>query len=416
MSIVLSGCNGFRNRGVEALIAPSVAELHKRFPGGGVTVLSGQPAYDETRDVDAAFVLDPFIGKVRSLPVRRVGAGIAPRVFRSEARAISAIRAADAVIASGGDNFSSDYGDFRMHLEPLKVAQKAGKATFMLAQSVGPFKSDEQRSHFCSVAKAVSLITVRESRSYDYVTKDLGLPSDRVHLTADPAFLLQPSGEDRVQRLLRRYGVDPAAPYVTIAMSRGIARFPGLTTSGAETAQTHLVVLGRLVRHVLDELGAQVLLIPHVQETLPKNNDLILAEEIVDALEDDRIRVAWGDHSAADFKGLIAAATLNVAERMHAAIAGVSTATPTMVVRYSVKADGIIGDLLGASAREDGAIVPFEEYLRGEGAGAVETFQNAWDNRGKLRETLEAKLPEVRRLSESNYDLFQEVLSSGRRG
>ncbi|TWT73710.1 colanic acid biosynthesis protein [Posidoniimonas polymericola] len=412
MSIVLSGCNGFRNRGVEALIAPSVAELHKRFPGGGVAVLSGQPAFDETRDVDATFVLDPFIGKVRSLPVRRVGAGIAPRVFRTEAKAINAIRAADAVIASGGDNFSSDYGDFRMHLEPLKIAQKTGKATFMLAQSVGPFKSDEHRDHFCSVAKNVSLITLRESRSYDYVINELGLPADRVHLTADPAFLLNPVGEERVHRLLRRYGVDPAAPYVTIAMSRGIARFPGLDTSGANAAQVHLAVLGELVTHALDELNAQVLLVPHVQETLLKNNDLVLAEEIVDAMEDDRVRVAWGDHSAADYKGLIASASLNIAERMHAAIAGVSTATPTMVVRYSVKADGIIGDLLGENAREDGAIIPFEEYLEDEGRVAVATLQQAWENRDKIRATLSGKLPEVRRLSESNYDLFQEVLSS----
>jgi len=171
MTFVLSGCNGFRNRGVEALVVPSVTQLRLRRPGEEVVVLTAAPDYDDARGTaDATLVKDPYIGRVGSLGVRRVGARWAGRLFRLEAEARRHIAGASVVIASGGDNFSSDYGDIRMHLEPLRVAQQCGTPTVMLAQSIGPFRKEQQRKHFLEVARRVDLITVRESRSYVYVT------------------------------------------------------------------------------------------------------------------------------------------------------------------------------------------------------------------------------------------------------
>jgi len=411
MSIVLTGCNGFRNRGVEALITPSVAELRSRLPMEPITLLSGSPKFDEARDiVGLTIVRDPYIGRVNSLSVRRRAARWSPRFFPAEAKAFEVIKNSRIVIASGGDNFSSDYGDIRMHLEPLVIAQSFGISTVMLAQSIGPFRRDDQKEQFLKVARKANLITVRESRSYDYATRELQLDEKCVFLTADPAFLLEPTAPGRITQFRHRYGLIDNAPTVAIAMSRGISSFGGLESSSESATKVHLSVLVEIVRSVLDDLDAQVLLVPHVQETSPTNNDLYFAESIVDQVDDHRVRVAWGDHSAADMKGLIKSCDLVIAERMHAAIAGISTATPTMVVRYSVKADGIVGDLLGSDAASKGAIISFESYLQNGVAKAC--LEKAWRHRGELRSDLEAKLESVNKLSAENYDMITKVFHS----
>ncbi len=83
-------------------------------------------------------------------------------------------REASVVIASGGDVFSSDYGiDFlKVQLRPLKLALEAGTPVVFLAQSIGPFKTNEEAQVWLDVAQSSKLVTIREVLSYNYVTKD----------------------------------------------------------------------------------------------------------------------------------------------------------------------------------------------------------------------------------------------------
>ena len=68
----------------------------------------------------------------------------------------------------------------------------------------------------------------------------------------------------------------------------------------------HFEVWCAVVDLVLREFDAGILLIPHVQELSPKNDDRVLATDLVRHFNfDPRLQLAGGDYSASEFKGLI---------------------------------------------------------------------------------------------------------------
>ena len=79
-----------------------------------------------------------------------------------------------------------------------------------------------------------------------------------------------------------------------------------------------------------------VLLIPHVQEIY--GDDRSLATSLHRSIAFPSVAVASEDLSAAEYKRLISGCHMLVAERMHAAIAGLSSSVPTALVAYSLKA------------------------------------------------------------------------------
>jgi colanic acid/amylovoran biosynthesis protein len=163
------------------------------------------------------------------------------------------------------------------------------------------------------------------------------------------------------------------------------------------------------VRWLRNDLQANVILIPHVQEISPLNDDRVLATEIQRRLGyDDGVRLAGGNFSAEEFKAIISRCDFLVAERMHAAIAGLSTGVPTLVVGYSIKARGILSDLLGPELTESCAIIPLEDFLE-PGAGAIRA-KKAWENRDTLSERLNESLPAARERAAEAFNILQRVM------
>jgi colanic acid/amylovoran biosynthesis protein len=308
------------------------------------------------------------------------------------------------VIASGGDVFSSEYGNLQWHLMPLEYALKHAVPVVFLAHSVGPFRTREESNSWTEVARHSSLITVRESLTYHYVTRELGLPPRLVHLVGDPAFLLAPPPEGTVERLLKAYGVERDRPTVALAISQGISHFAGISR------HEHFEAWRQVVRMLLDELGAQVILIPHVQSASVNNDDRLIATDLLRSLNfAPDIRLVGGDHSASEFKGMIAACDLVVAERMHAAIAGLSSGVCTVVVGYSVKAKGIMTDLVGSEWASDGLVIPIQKFVRS--VAAVRDIKSAWNRRAEVRELLVETVPQARARAAESFELLSEVLA-----
>src|SRR5690242_9837374 len=109
MTLVLSGVTGLRNRGVEALVRGALEGFARHFPGEPTTVLSADPPYDQLVLNGNATVVADSPGYFQATPVgrylRKVKAGV--RSGGGLFAAIEAIRSATAVVASGGDIFSS---------------------------------------------------------------------------------------------------------------------------------------------------------------------------------------------------------------------------------------------------------------------------------------------------------------------
>lgn len=407
MKALITGITGLRNRGVEALVVPTIEQLCIRQPNLTVNVLTKSPDYDELRlqQYGASPVNDCLQiasqGRLQRLRTKFPLFQLPTPEYKAVRGTISD---ASVVIASGGDVFSSDYGRLHRHLQPLELALDAGVPVVFLAQSIGPFKRDDEAEAWVRVGRRSKLVTVREKISYNYVTKDLGLSTDLVKHTADPAFLLVPPPSDIVANMLSSYGITKDRPFIAVSVSQGITRFAGCDYD------EHMKAWRQVVKMLIDQLDAQVLIIPHVQEINAHNDDRIAATNLLRSLDfDPRVRLAGADHSASELKGLISCCDMVIAERMHAAIAGLSSGICTVVVGYSVKAEGIMNDLLGAESVHNGLLISIHEFLDADAACA--SIRTAWNRRQEVAHQLNEVLPRVKQDSASNFDMISKMLA-----
>ena len=410
MKTVISGVSSLRNRGVEALVSTTIEQLRRRLSSPTFLVLDQAPDYDACHldQADTRVRFDEtlrlfYVSRIRAARMRasRFAAGLAPdfQAVRQE------IRSADAVCASGGDIFTSLYGrrSLLAHLAPLRTARAFGRPYFLLAQSIGPFADTADREAFLAVARDATGISVRERMSYDYLTRDLGLPESMVAHTADPAFLLGRPSADRVANLFRYFGCADTQPLVAVAPSQAICHWM------QADADRHFRAWCGVIAMLLGEPGARVVLIPHVQEIAAWNDDRILVTRLQRHFEfDPRLRVAGGDYSAAELKGLISQCDLVVAERMHACIAALSSRVCAVTIKYSTKAEGILRDLFAPGPVAEGLLLGLDEFL--DETRACSAVHTAWRTRAAVAARLRDTLPDVERRAGRTFDLVADAL------
>jgi len=385
---------------VEALVVSVTEGLRRQDPGAEVTFTTPWLEYDAVRDTGARAMADAFrkIDKSKkSLPRRLAKSILRPRQ-EPDHESFRAIRDADAVVALGGDVFSSDYNSLEIHLDPLRYARAHGVPTAMLGHSIGPFKEDLEKQMWSEEAHLARLITVRESKSLNYVVNDCGISKDRVKLTSDPAFLLATSEPACTDRMLAHLGLPGGTPFVALAISQGITAFRQI-----DSAQ-HLQTWLKLCRMITDDLGYSVLLVPHVQDNVAPNDDRILATQMLRQLNfDPRVRLAGADFSARELKAMISRSVFFVAERMHAGIAGLSTGVPGLLVSYSVKAEGITADLFSGENRAR-CCITLDRFMDAEVACAA--AREVHSNRSEISRQLHERLPAVKAAADENYRLL----------
>ncbi len=401
--VLITGVSGFRNRGVEALVTTTIREMRLRAPDRPIHVLTRKPAFDGPilEDLGVQVIHHPsgIPGPKRVSGVGRLLRRSTPPRDSQWEQVEEAISTAALVVASGGDVFSSDYGGPMRQLRPLEIAQEAGVPVVFLAQSVGPFRLPEEAEAWTSVARRSALITVRERISYEYVTAQLGVPAALVEQTADPAFLLHATGPQPPGTVLDAH--EEAGPIVSVAVSGGISRFGGIDQ------ELHFDALADVVRTALDTIGGRVILVAHVQEEKARNDDRVPARALHERFDlDPRISLA-GEAGAARLKGIIAASDMVVAERMHAAIAGLSSGVCTVAVGYSIKAKGIMQAVLGEAVGEPW-LVGIERFVEPGAAGRI--VGEAWIRRSQIQERLRQRLPDVQRLASRNFELIEGLL------
>lgn len=400
---MITGITGLRNRGVEALLATVVAGLRRRWPDSSIDVLTYDFQFDSQRDYPVRFHANPF-REPNPNPAKAFLQSLHPRRRRAIRDARRLIAEASVVIPSGGDVFSSDYGSMNRHLMPLRIALQDRVPVFMLGHSIGRFKNELDVERWLEVARRASGITVRESATFDYVRNVLKLTSVPLVQTADTAFLLEPADARRVETLRREFGLDDSASTIACSVSQGITLFT------AQDGERHAAAWADLIRHITTDPSRRVLIIPHVQERQANNDDRILVEQIRQRLQSvPGVVVAEGDLSAGDYKGLIAGCQLVIAERMHAAIAGFSSGVPTIAVGYSIKAEGIVSDVLGPEHAESG-LMTLERFI--EPGRAAAEFDKAWRKREQTAKRLQEHVGAVKTAAEANFEALERTIAS----
>lgn len=405
-AIVITGVTSFRNRGVEALVTCTIREIRDRLPGVSFTVLDRGTEFDRARlpAADVEFLPDGTLHHLHSGRIRRGATAVFPLLDKPALRARRRIARATAVVATGGDIFCSEYGHLSLlgHLGPLRLARGHGVPFYLHAQSIGPFTNEADRDVFQKTVRHAAGISVRERVSYNYLTEELKFPPESILHAADPAFLLAPADPAEGDRLFSHLRGREDRPTVALSVSQAICQW--IQADADRHRETWLEVIAWLRR----ELDANIILIPHVQEAYDGNNDNLVATALLRGCGwDPRVRLAGGDLSAAGFKAILSRCDLVIAERMHASIAALSSGVPVLTIGYSVKAEGILSDLLGGEITRSQALISIRDFLV---PGAATTrVQETWRSRHALTALLRTALPQAVRRAAAAFDLFSKL-------
>ena len=125
---------------------------------------------------------------------------------------------------------------------------------------------------------------------------------------------------------------------------------------------------------------------------------------------DKRVRVFAEDLSAAEFKGLVSRSDMVVAERMHAAIAGLSTGRCTIPVGYSIKAEGITSAVLEGSGLEaSDIVVPVSDLL--DATATFDKLDRIWKQRKAYATAITQGASRQKALALENFDMIGSLLA-----
>ena len=351
MKFYLAGQTHFGNRGCEALVRGTTNMIRRHDPDAGLVCPSDDGARDGQQWPDAArdgieFVPAPvFPASVRwwaranrLLPLEGMGF---PK-FACDPASSAALSEASALIMTGGDIITLDYGVMSLYqwCRFNENAMDRGVPAVLWAASVGPFSARPAVERVMARhLKRYAAITVRETASLNYL-RSIGV--EHARLVADPAFHLTPEPFDASD-------IVPVGerPLLGLNVSPLIRKFRGDEQAAAAMDREFQTFIAK----VIADTELSVLLVPHVGnlDGSEWNSDWHYMKRLLDGLPDagGRVRLAPAHLNAGQLKYLIAQCRYFIGARTHSTIAALSQGIPTMSIAYSVKAKGINQDLFG---------------------------------------------------------------------
>lgn len=402
-TIAITNLTGARNRGVEALVHSTIDGICNAMPERtiGWDIHTNDPLYDHWRyrQFNAKTHLSYLINTPNHTRFRRFNQLAYGLAFFAETllpesagvlKSQKSLRQSDLTICSGGDIFTSDYHNLRKHLSYPLVSKKS----YLCSHTVGPFSHDDEK-YFLSCLKNIDAISVREGISYEYLSS-LNTGSTIVEEVSDVAFSL-PYSEDVGRKILEDELDMWGENFVALSISQGIVHYSGVD-------ETEYIKEFTSFCNELINAGYKLLLIPHVTERNPNNNDLIICRAVLNALSDaKKARIMSYEYSAAEFKSVIGFAKCLVGARTHATIASMSQMVPTVSIAYSQKAYGIVRDVYGEDHYKN-VVIDSRAVTKKNLLSAFEYSTNQPINSSRI-ETLKKK-------SSINFDIAKSLINA----
>ena len=183
-NILISGYYGFDNIGDESILRTLITSLREKIPDCRLTVLSHNPA--STRE------------KYGVEAVERMSPGAILR----------AVRQCDMLISGGGSLLQDVTSSKSIHyyLFIIRLAKLLGKKVFIYSQGIGPIDHAFNRRATAQALKKADGIVVRDERSAKLL-EQIGLPQERIVITADPVIRMKRPDRTVGREILARAGI-----------------------------------------------------------------------------------------------------------------------------------------------------------------------------------------------------------------
>jgi len=311
-------------------------------------------------------------------------------------RLFKALDKVDAVLdVSGGDSFTSIYGSevFDSITTVKEIAIHFNVPLYLLPQSYGPFTSQEHINTARFVFENAKLIGCRDKHGQTQISAIAPrLDSSQIIESPDIAF-----GMESIKSTSEIFGQQPSGGMLIGFNISGLLYFAdknfGLNFNYQE-------MVHKVIEWVIQSTDAVLVLVPHVVSTTKQH----LVAEKTDVNAIDAVCEQYADligirifkiKEHADprvIKGIISECDFFLGARMHACIAAISQAIPTLCQAYSDKFTGVMS-MVGMedtvvdmrNTTIDSLLIRLDSALSGQG-----DIQNMLDDMDKHKASIEA--------------------------
>jgi colanic acid/amylovoran biosynthesis protein len=347
---------------------------------------------------------------------------------------------ADLIISCGGGYLNDSYGIASLGcLLEILLGVISGKKVFLLGQSIGPYSSRTMKFITGKVLDMVSLITLRDYVSVDYL-ESMKVARPMVKITADFAFLLPAADRELGISLIRSMGLEGERYLVTMTVKPWY--FPGGKDPRAAISD-YICAMAGLINHAIRRHGATVILIPMDVEVAGEGegkrrkslsgikglarqlvrwekrvrsrvsnlgSERVFIDEICKRVEEGnkgRLVVVRRILSPVEVKSLVSLSWIHVATRMHSAIFALSEGVPVLGIAYEPKLTSLM-ERLGLG----------EHVLDINQAGEsdlVEMFESLWNGRDDISRRIKPGVDLLKEKALENIAMISEALGTDER-
>ena len=374
-----------RHIGDEAMLGANLDALRSLFPGATFTVVAADPEwasrrYGVTAVPPFGFRRDPAASaERRSL--------LASLLESSERNAtIDAVANADAVIVSGGGNLSSSWPDLLYERAALlQLAQRFGKPSVVLGQTIGPHLAEDERRLLAASLLHARFVGVRELPSA-MLGVDLGIPHERLWYQFDDGLRVDEP-------------VWAAPDETTIAVTID----PQLRAAGKALFASFADQLRRLA----ETTGARLVLVPHAfgGEASGQPSDLTEARLLAAKIGGSRVSVV-GALDVEEARRAAAGASLIISSRYHPIVFGLIAGVPSLGVYGDdycrIKLQGVL-----THAGLERWTVTYDDIAAG---ALLEASLELWSVRDRIQKNLEGRAAAWRSECRERWAAVRSVL------
>jgi colanic acid/amylovoran biosynthesis protein len=318
-----------------------------------------------------------------------------------------------------GDTYGdiAHWGHFLKHSFDILTLRNLDVPIIFYAQSTGPFSSSIKRTIGKLVLNQVNLVTARETEAFKNLSElKLSIP---VIQTACPAWSLKPAGDEKINRISTIEGLSHfESPLIGLNITgyNFASELISKDKYQEERDPTEFLPIIEVMKHILEDLNANLILIPHVYR-LNENNQLIpgpdgkISEQLYQLVSTSTIRnkermmIVKGTYTSDEVKGLIGKLDLFISGRVHAGVAGMSQAVPTIMLAYSPKHYGF--------AAYAGLKKLVMNNYRGKfnPAELNSNIDFAWENKSAIQGSIKDRLQHIEDLVDLNHQIVSDILA-----
>ncbi len=369
LQIGISGSYGGMNLGDEAILEGILSQLRATV-SADVTVFSKNP--EDT------------------LARHSVERAVCPRTLtRSEA--VLEIERLDLFILGGGGILYDR--DAEEYLREVFIANELQVPVMIYAISAGPLATEGSRRAVQTALDAAPprVITVRDRLGHRLL-EDVGVTQE-IHLTADPAFLLEP--DELSVEALKAEGVDFDRPLIGFSVRERGPAAPDIDPD------EYYALLANAADFMVERYDANVLFAP-MEKTDVQHSHAVVAH-MQNAERAEILRRRYSPRQILDLMGHFEFA---VGMRLHFLIFAALRGTPFAALPYASKVTGLLEDLEMPT-----------QPLGSIGIGQlIARIDRSWDTRADLRQKISERLPALRARARQTNRLLLGLLEQRRPG